>query len=130
MSHAPDYLSMSAFAAPMTPRPAQHILAASNDNAMSSAERSALGQQILACWLPPQGAVPVTVAFSLDRSGRPVAGSVTLRGTGQGMAKASYHAAKRAVLRCGRGGFDLPVEKYAKWRNIELTFDPERTNLR
>jgi len=38
--------------------------------------------------------------------------------------------AKRAALRCGRDRYTLPVEKSGQWRDIELMFDPERTNLK
>ena len=34
------------------------------------------------------------------------------------------------LLRCGREIYTLPVEKYGKWRDIELTFTPERTSLK
>jgi hypothetical protein len=40
----------------------------------------------------------------------------------------AFSAAKRAVLRCGRDGETLPVEKYDQWRDIKLRFDPERTS--
>ena len=38
--------------------------------------------------------------------------------------------ARRAILRCQRGGFPLPVEKYAQWQQIEMTFNPEGMRLR
>lgn len=53
--------------------------------------------------------------------------SVLVRAEIQAVADA-FCAAKRAVLRCGRDGYTLPVEKYDQWRDIELRFDPERTN--
>lgn len=40
----------------------------------------------------------------------------------------AFCTAKRAVLRCGRYGYTLPVEKYDQWRDIKLRFDPERTS--
>jgi hypothetical protein len=42
---------------------------------------------------------------------------------------AAVSAARRAVLCCGAKSYDLPVEKYGQWRNIELMFDPERIDL-
>ena len=68
-------------------------------------------------------------AFSLDRDATPEADSGMLLSKGEGIAQASA-ATKRAVLRCGNGECTLPVEKYEQWRNIELTFTPERTILR
>ena len=43
---------------------------------------------------------------------------------------AAFEAARRAVLRCQRGGFDLPIEKYDHWRDIEMTFNPEKMRRR
>ena len=37
-----------------------------------------------------------------------------------------YETARRAILRCGAEGYPLPVEKYEQWREIEMTFNPER----
>ena len=100
---------------------------------LSTAEREAFGRSVAACWNVQQDAVAVTLGFTLDRAGRPVMQSIRLQGrrTGEDAAVvAAFSAAKRAVLRCGAVGFDLPVEKYQQWRNIELTFDPERMVLR
>ena len=96
---------------------------------LSTAEREAFGRSVAACWNVQQDAVAVTLGFTLDRAGRPVMQSIRLRGRRTGEV-AAFSAAKRAVLRCGVEGFDLPVEKYQQWRNIELTFDPERMVLR
>lgn len=90
-------------------------------------------REVQACWLV-NGKVPsVTLGISLDSKGRPVASSVQevrhAAGSKDAVSQA-FAAAKRAVLRCGRDGFSLPVEKYEQWRDIELTFDPERTILK
>ncbi len=100
---------------------------------LSAAERVAFGRSVAACWNVQQDAAAVTLGFELDRAGRPVMQSVRLLRSGAGTDAAivaAFSAAKRAVLRCGAKGFDLPVEKYQQWRNIELTFDPERMVLR
>ncbi|MEM9438259.1 MAG: energy transducer TonB, partial [Pseudomonadota bacterium] len=39
-------------------------------------------------------------------------------------------AARRAIIRCGATGFDLPREKYDQWRQIEMTFNPEEMRTR
>ena len=39
-------------------------------------------------------------------------------------------AARRAIIRCGARGFELPPEKYEQWRDIEMTFDPERMRIK
>ena len=38
-------------------------------------------------------------------------------------------AARRAILRCQKGGYNLPVEKYEHWREIEMTFNPEKMRI-
>jgi len=45
-------------------------------------------------------------------------------------ANQAFGAARRAILRCGARGFQLPSDKYAQWRNIEMTFNPERMRNR
>ncbi|QDC08885.1 hypothetical protein FHY55_06355 [Oceanicola sp. D3] len=69
----------------------------------------------------------VTVAFSLDRAGKLVDGSLEMvewDGADVAAAEEAYKAARRAILICGRQGFALPAEQYEAWRNIRLTFDP------
>ena len=39
-------------------------------------------------------------------------------------------AARRAIIRCGASGYNLPVEKYDQWRDIEMTFNPERMRIK
>ena len=42
----------------------------------------------------------------------------------------AFRKARTAVISCGRRGFDLPDEKYEHWRDIEMTFNPEKMRLR
>jgi hypothetical protein len=42
----------------------------------------------------------------------------------------AFDAARRAIIRCGAKGFDLPAEKYAQWREVEMTFNPESMRIR
>jgi hypothetical protein len=42
----------------------------------------------------------------------------------------AFQAARRAVLRCEQGGYDLPEEKYEHWQRIEMVFDPSEMRLR
>ena len=72
--------------------------------------------------------VVVVVGFRLDRDGRPMEGSIKLLGASGGSdaaAERAYGAARRAIIRCGANGYDLPPEKYDLWRNVEITFNPE-----
>lgn len=97
-----------------------------------------LGLQIAHCWnvgsLSPEGlAVSVRVGFSLDRSGRPDLASIRLieaSGGSDAAARQAFEAARRAIIRCGSQGYNLPVEKYAQWREIEMTFNPEKMRIR
>lgn len=75
----------------------------------------------------------VVVGFSVAQDGKPDAGSIRLLSSTGGSGQAerqAYEAARRAIIRCGGKGFDLPPEKYAQWRDIEITFNPERMRIR
>ncbi|SEO61652.1 hypothetical protein SAMN04490248_1085 [Salinihabitans flavidus] len=98
---------------------------------LSRGERDALRVAVQDCWVVDVGSraadVTVTVGLSLDREGR-VQGDIRLisaSGGGDDAARTAFQAARRAVLRCQKGGFDLPAEKYEQWRDIEMTFNPE-----
>ncbi|NRP12387.1 hypothetical protein XMM379_001450 [Aliiroseovarius sp. xm-m-379] len=75
----------------------------------------------------------VMILVDMDRSGKPIAQSLRMvgwEGPSQAAADIAFQAARRAVLICGRNGYDLPAEKYGQWRQIELTFDPNKMRLR
>jgi hypothetical protein len=75
----------------------------------------------------------VVVAFTMDREGRPDSVSMRLvssQGGSQAAAQQAYEAARRAILRCGASGYDLPAESYATWQSVEMTFNPEGMRLR
>ena len=79
--------------------------------------------QVRNCWNPPEGGAVVTVAFGMNRDGTVISDS--LRSIPRDMADTdSFMAARRAILVCGRKGFDLPADQYHAWREIEMTFDP------
>lgn len=74
------------------------------------------------CWNPPEGSAVVTVAFGMNRDG--TVADDTLRSIPREMADTdSFTAARRAILLCGRDGYDLPPDQYEAWREIEMTFD-------
>lgn len=75
----------------------------------------------------------VVVGVSLKENGRPDNGSIRMlssTGGSASAAKQAYEAARRAIIRCGSKGFQLPPEKYAQWRDIEMTFNPERMRIK
>lgn len=77
--------------------------------------------------------VTVEVAVSLDRDGKPQMATIRMigyRDGGEAAARQAYEAARRAIVRCGAAGFDLPAEKYAQWRDIEMTFNPKNMRVK
>jgi len=103
------------------------------ENAMTTQEIARFQQEVAACWRPSEQGPVLTLAFSLDRNSQPITSSVRVvkhEAADKEAVELAFNSAKQAVLRCGRDGYTLPVEKYDQWRDIELTFDPERTTLR
>ena len=103
---------------------------------MTGSETEGFRLAIGECWVVDTGGrsanVKVTVAFSLDRSGK-VAGDVrqvTAEGGEQAAVDTAFRAARTAILRCGASGYDLPADKYDQWREVEITFDPSGMRLR
>ncbi|MDA5093998.1 energy transducer TonB [Aliiroseovarius sp. KMU-50] len=73
----------------------------------------------------------VMVLVDMDRNGKPgTMRMVGWDGPGQGSADIAYQAARRAILICGKNGYDLPAEKYGQWRQIEITFNPDEMRQR
>ena len=103
---------------------------------MTGSETEGFRLAIGECWDADTGGqsanVKVTVAFSLDRSGK-VAGDVrqvTAEGGDQAAVDTAFRAARTAILRCGASGYDLPADKYDQWKEVEMTFDPSAIRLR
>ncbi len=75
----------------------------------------------------------VVVAFDMARDGRPETGTLRLlefSGGSEAAAQQAYEAARRAIIRCGVNGYDLPEESYDRWQQVELVFNPEGMRLR
>lgn len=75
--------------------------------------------------------VKVTVGISMSRDGKP--GEPRLLGFSGGSEAAAgkaFDVARRAILRCGTGGYNLPSDRYEQWREIEITFNPEKMRLK
>lgn len=99
---------------------------------LSISEIDAIRQQISKCWSPPIGAkdageMVVSLRINIDPDG-----TVTKVGMVNGgkynsdpFYKAAADAARRAVLnpRCNPLK-NLPTDKYERWKEIELNFDP------
>lgn len=98
---------------------------------LTLSEIDAFRAQMQRCWSPPSGAVDaedlrILVRLSLTPNGAISAGPVVVNRTrlGDPFFRAAAESVLRAIRRCQP--FAMPVEKYASWRNIELTFDPSR----
>jgi hypothetical protein len=97
-------------------------------------EKDALRVEVAQCW--NVGALStealntiVVVAVSLGQDGKPDANSIRMLSSTGGSVQSArkiYDTARRAIIRCGSKGFNLPAEKYDHWRDIEMTFNPER----
>jgi len=100
---------------------------------LSRGEREALRVAVGRCWnvgsLSTDAlGTTVVVGLEMSRDGTPVRSSIRMVGATGGSGEASrqaFEAARRAIIRCGARGFDLPPEKYDRWRDIEMTFNPE-----
>ena len=75
----------------------------------------------------------IDIPQAMTRDGKPVVNSIRMLSSEGGSADAvrqAFEAARRAIIRCGARGYDLPSEKYAQWQDIEMTFNPERMRIR
>lgn len=112
--------------------------AARSGTPLTGGEREALRVAVQDCWnlgslSSAAQRVVVTVGVSMSPDGLPIVDSIrqiSATGGSGGAAQQAYEAARRAIIRCGRDGYGLPPEKYDQWRDIEMTFNPERMRTR
>lgn len=103
---------------------------------LTRGEKDALRVAVQQCWnvgsLSTDALqVTVIVGVKLDQDGKPTSIEQLSATGGNGSAvNKAYEAARRAVLRCGARGFDLPRDKYDHWRDIEMTFNPEKMRIK
>lgn len=105
---------------------------------LSAGEKDGLRVAVSSCWnvgsLSSDALqTTVVVAFDMSRDGRPVGSSMRMVSSSGGSAagaKQAYEAARRAIIRCTGNGYELPVEKYGQWKEIEITFNPERMRIK
>jgi hypothetical protein len=75
----------------------------------------------------------VSVTVSLGRDGRPDVSSIGMAEFSGGSKEAAqqvYEVARKAIVRCGRDGFQLPEDKYEDWKELLLIFDASRMGMR
>jgi len=105
---------------------------------LNAGEKDALRVAVQRCWnvgsLSSEAlSTTVVVAVQMTEDAKPLSGSIRLvssTGGSSGAAKQAYEAARRAIIRCGASGFNLPAEKYDAWRDIEMTFNPEKMRIK
>ena len=104
---------------------------------MTSGEKDGLRVAVSACWIVDTGSqsadVTVTIGVSMNQDGSVVPGSLELIGAEGGSADAqrsAFEKARRAILRCEKGGYPLPQDKYEQWKDIVMVFNPDGMRLR
>jgi hypothetical protein len=106
---------------------------------ISASEREGLVDAIGQFWntaildgLPNAEQLVITVGVTLNEDGtilnnevRPIEPA-----NPQGAYARAFQAAQRAVLQAGfRGAINMPPEKYARWRELEITFNPGNNQI-
>ena len=69
----------------------------------------------------------VSVQFDMTPDGRVESSSLRMighEGGSDAAAKQAYEAARRAILRCQKDGYKLPAEKYNRWKETIIDFNP------
>lgn len=106
-----------------------------SERPMTDPERERLLTNINRCWNVDPGSVAarviIEVGFNLSREGMVEGEPRLLSSDGdQSATSTALEAARRAILRCQRGGYQLPADKYDQWKEIVLVFDPAGLRLR
>ncbi|MGZ2258624.1 energy transducer TonB [Roseobacter sp. A03A-229] len=105
---------------------------------LTAGEKDALRVAVQSCWNVGSLSTDalnttVVVSVAMSQDGKPVTSSIRMTSSSGGTeqaARQAFEAARRAIIRCGARGFDLPVEKYSQWQDIEMTFNPERMRIK
>lgn len=104
---------------------------------LTGGERDTFRVAVQDCWVVDVGSqaanVTVTVGVRMTREGTVEGGEVrqiSASGGDDAAQRTAFEAARRAVLRCQRGGYPLPADKYDHWQEIEMTFNPEGMRLK
>lgn len=87
--------------------------------------------QVKKCWVIDRGSMAaelsVLVGVSFKPDGKVEPNSVKLlqsSSQNSNLTNVAYQAARRAILRCQKGGYDLPATYYSAWRKMEILFSP------
>lgn len=105
---------------------------------LTAGEKDALRVAVGQCWnvgsLSSDAlATTVVVTLSMNDDGTPRTDTIRLAshsGGSDAAARQTYESARRAIIRCGASGYNLPKEKFSRWRDIEMTFNPEKMRIK
>ena len=105
---------------------------------MTGGEKDALVIAVKQCWNVGSLSTDalntvVTIGVTMEPGGKPVSGSIHMigfEGGSEASARLAYEAGRRAIIRCGQNGYPLPAEKYDQWKEVEITFDPEKMRMK
>ena len=133
-----DAVAEAVAEASATPQPAAPTSPAPSGPPLSRGEKRAFRVAVGNCWnvgsLSSEAlATTVVVAVSMTPAGKPEVGSirmVSFSGGSERAARRAFDAARRAIIRCGANGYNLPSDKYAQWKEIEMTFNPENMRIK
>ena len=103
---------------------------------LSNGEKDALRVSVSKCWNLGSSssealATTVVVSVTMSQAGKPE--TITMlssNGPNESATRTAYDAARRAIIRCGASGYNLPSEKYSQWQTIEMTFNPEKMRIK
>ena len=118
--------------------PAATAPAAPTGPPLTSGEKESLRLAVSACWnvgsLSSEALrTTVVVSVAMNQDGTPKTDTITITsssGGSQAAAGQAFEAARRAIIRCGSRGYQLPLDKFGQWQNIEMTFNPERMRIK
>ncbi|WP_299724391.1 energy transducer TonB [uncultured Tateyamaria sp.] len=105
---------------------------------LTAGEKDALRVAVSSCWnvgsLSTEAlGTTVVVVVDMTPDGKPVNSSIRLAsssGGSESAANQAFGAARRAIIRCAGDGYGLPADKYGQWKEIEMTFNPERMRIK
>jgi hypothetical protein len=97
-------------------------------------ERESFRIAVNSCWNVDPGSVAarvtIKVRFTLTQEGLVSSEPRLISSDGDSEATSvAFEAARRAILRCQRGGYQLPANKYDQWKEVVLVFDPAGLRL-
>ena len=105
---------------------------------LTRGEKDALRVGVQQCWnvgsLSSEALnTTVVVSVSMTENAKPKSETIRMLSSSGGSnaaAQQAFEAARRAIIRCAKSGYDLPKDKYDHWRDIEMTFNPENMRIK